>query len=192
MKLTPALEYEKLRQDAESWNKIFLHKDGKFFRAYEWSAWLIKMFVCTEELQKERGDVKLLAANRYVTKKGEYVSVGFPLESLSKYMPTFGDVDFENINGDYAEFTVDMGDTAGMTYEELLASFEEWKHSLPEKDTKHNTRTVAGGITQGIKDDRPGMFQILSQVMSYPLESKTPSDNAEFISMLKRQLAALL
>ena len=25
MKLTPALEFEKLREDAESWNKIFLH-----------------------------------------------------------------------------------------------------------------------------------------------------------------------
>ena len=71
MKLTPALEFEKLREDAESWNKIFLHKDGKFFRAYEWSAWLIKTLVCSEAFQKERGDVKILAANRYVTKKGE-------------------------------------------------------------------------------------------------------------------------
>ena len=60
MRLTPALEFEKLRKDPESWNKIFLHKDGKFFRAYEWSAWLIKTVVCTEEMQKERGDQKML------------------------------------------------------------------------------------------------------------------------------------
>ena len=39
MKITPALEYEKIRQDAESWNKVILHREGKFYRAYEWSAW---------------------------------------------------------------------------------------------------------------------------------------------------------
>ena len=42
MKITPALEYEKIRQDAESWNKVILHREGKFYRAYEWSAWIIK------------------------------------------------------------------------------------------------------------------------------------------------------
>ena len=47
MKITPALAYEKLRQDAQSQNKIILHKDGKFYHVYEWSAWLLKTLVCT-------------------------------------------------------------------------------------------------------------------------------------------------
>lgn len=191
MKLTPALEFEKLREDAESWNKIFLHKDGKFFRAYEWSAWLIKTLVCSEAFQKERGDVKILAANRYVTKKGEYVSVGFPLESLSKYMPNYEDVDFETIE-DYATFTVEMSDEEDVTYEALQAAFMEWKQSLPEKDTRGGQKATRSTARVDSEGSRVGMFQILSQVMSYPLESKTPSDNAEFIASLKRQLAALL
>ena len=191
MKLTPALEFEKLREDAESWNKIFLHKDGKFFRAYEWSAWLIKTLVCSEAFQKERGDVKILAANRYVTKKGEYVSVGFPLESLSKYMPNYEDVDFETIE-DYATFTVEMSDEEDMTYEALQAAFMEWKQSLPEKDTRGGQKATRSTARVDSEGSRVGMFQILSQVMSYPLESKTPSDNAEFIASLKRQLASLL
>ena len=191
MKLTPALEFEKLREDAESWNKIFLHKDGKFFRAYEWSAWLIKTLVCSEAFQKERGDVKILAANRYVTKKGEYVSVGFPLESLSKYMPNYEDVDFETIE-DYATFTVEMSDEEDVTYEALQAAFMEWKQSLPEKDTRGGQKSTRSTARVDSEGSRVGMFQILSQVMSYPLESKTPSDNAEFIASLKRQLASLL
>ena len=191
MKLTPALEFEKLREDAESWNKIFLHKDGKFFRAYEWSAWLIKTLVCSEAFQKERGDVKILAANRYVTKKGEYVSVGFPLESLSKYMPNYEDVDFETIE-DYATFTVELSDEEDVTYEALQAAFMEWKQSLPEKDTRGGQKATRSTARVDSEGSRVGMFQILSQVMSYPLESKTPSDNAEFIASLKRQLAALL
>lgn len=191
MKLSPALEFEKLRQDADSWNKIFLHKDGKFFRAYEWSAWLIKTVACSEEFQKQRGDVKILAANRYVTKKGEYVSVGFPLESLAKYMPAFGDVDFSTIE-DYAEFTVALSGDGEATYEQLQKAFLEWKQALPEKDTRGGQKPshqVANIDTEG---GRMGLFQILSQVLSYPLESKTPSDNYDFIALLRRQIASLL
>lgn len=191
MKIAAALEHEKIREEKENWNKIYLHKDGKFFRAYEWSAWLIKMFVCTEEFQRERGDEKILTANRYVTKKGEYVSVGWPLESLSKYMPNFGDVDFNNIE-DFAEFEIEIGDSDDVTFESLSESFGNWKQSLPEKVTKaaKQGHSVVANIDTG--NGRAGMFQILSQVMSYPLESRTPSENAEFISSLKRQLAALL
>lgn len=193
MKLTPALEYEKLRKEKGSWNKIYLHKEGKFFRAYEWSAWLIKKFVCTEEFQKERGDIKMLTANRYITKKGEYVSVGFPLESLSKYMPSFENVDFETID-DYAQFDVPVEYNENMTYEELVELFEEWKNSLPEKDTKHTDKKTTDRSVPFVDttNGRMGMFQIVSQILSYPLSSKTPIENAEFISMLQRQLSMLL
>ena len=54
MLIVPALEYERLRQDESQWNKIILHREGKFYRSYEWSLWLIKTLVCTEELQRER------------------------------------------------------------------------------------------------------------------------------------------
>ena len=77
MRLNDALENEKNRKESESWNKIYLHKDGKFFHAYEWSAWLIKAFVCTEGFQKERGDSKMLSAFLYKTKNTEYIILGF-------------------------------------------------------------------------------------------------------------------
>ena len=41
MKLKAALEYEKLRAEGKDLDKIFLHQDGKFYHAYEWSAWLL-------------------------------------------------------------------------------------------------------------------------------------------------------
>ena len=91
MKLSAALEYEKLREDANSWNKVILHRDGKFYHAYDWSAWLIKQYVCTEEFQQQRGDEKLLQVNRYPSKNGEYAMLGFPLDSISKYIPAYED-----------------------------------------------------------------------------------------------------
>ena len=90
MLIVPALEYEKQRQQPADWNKVILHREGKFYRTYEWSLWLIKKFVCTEEFQKQRGDDKMLSAKRYVGKKtGEYAMSGFPVESLSKYIPEY-------------------------------------------------------------------------------------------------------
>ena len=61
MLIVPALEYEKQRQQPADWNKVILHREGKFYRTYEWSLWLIKKFVCTEEFQKQRGDDKMLS-----------------------------------------------------------------------------------------------------------------------------------
>jgi hypothetical protein len=71
MKLSAALEYENIRRDQADWNKIYLNHDGKFFHAYEWSAWLIKAVACTEEFQQQRGDAKMLTAMLYTTKNSE-------------------------------------------------------------------------------------------------------------------------
>ena len=87
MKLSAALEYENIRRNPADWNKIYLNHDGKFFHAYEWSAWLIKTVACTEEFQQQRGDEKLLQVSRYPSKHGEYAMLGFPLDSISKYIP---------------------------------------------------------------------------------------------------------
>ena len=62
MRLNDSLENEKNRQERESWNKIYLHKDGKFFHASGWSVWLIQDCVCTEWFHKERVDRKMLSA----------------------------------------------------------------------------------------------------------------------------------
>ena len=133
----------------------------------------------------------MLTANRYVTKKGEYVSVGFPLESLSKFMIGFEGFDPNTVD-DYAEFTLTAFDEDVSNYEELLAAFETWKHEMPEKDTKQTQRSSRSTANVDTDGGRIGMFQILSQVLSYPIESKTPAENTEFIATLKRQLSSLL
>lgn len=52
MQIIAAIEYDRLRQEPGTWNKVILHREGKFYRAYEWSAWLIKTVVCTEEFHR--------------------------------------------------------------------------------------------------------------------------------------------
>ena len=38
MQIISAIEYDRLRKEPENWNKVILHREGKFYRAYEWSA----------------------------------------------------------------------------------------------------------------------------------------------------------
>ena len=191
MKITPALAYEKLRQDAETQNKIILHKDGKFYHVYEWSAWLLKTLVCTEELQKERGDAKPLQVNRFVTKSGEYVLAGFPLESVNKYIPEYDNLqDMEG--GDICISITLSDDMRSMTTEQLQASFEEWKKAQPEKEGRKSNREIHNGNAQAPTLAKSGVFGILQEMLSYPVEQKTPAENIEFISQMKQRIVALL
>lgn len=89
MKLSAALQYENQPRSEADWNKIYLNHDGKFFHAYEWSAWLIKAVACTEEYQQQRGDAKILQTMLYTTKNSEYIITGFPLDSIGKYIPQY-------------------------------------------------------------------------------------------------------
>ena len=187
MLIVPALEYEKQRQDHTSWNKVILHREGKFYRVYEWSLWLVKKFVCTEEFQKQRGDDKMLSAKRYVGKKtGEYAMSGFPVESLSKYIPEYQSVRPME-GGDDLEVTINMPLKGDEKYEELFAAFNEWKQKLEiyEPDEKK------GGKGKDAKP-RGGAFAIVQRLLSYPVEKKSSAENVEFISELKELAAELL
>ena len=188
MKLIPALEYESLREENAK-NEIYVHKDGKFYHIYEWSAWLVKTFVCTEDFQRERGDESILQALRYKAKGKDYVVLGFPLESLSKYIPEYGTV--EQLEGDDLKICINLADD--VDYEEMTNNFEEWKASCPAKETKKKgRRDVVYGDGTAPMLARSGLFQIVSKILSYPLESSTPTQNIEFLGKLRQEVAALL
>lgn len=191
MRLNAALEYEKLRQEKDSWNKVILHKDGRFYHAYEWSAWLIKTVVCTEEFQRQRNDNTILLAQQFITKNNNYVMLGFPVESLSKYIPDY--VDVAGLDGDDLEITISLPQDDDVTYEAVRAAFEEWRNGCPVKEHAKNAgKNVLKGVSQAAVLSRSGMFQIVAQVMAYPVEKSTPAENIEFISNLKQQVAQLL
>ena len=191
MKITTALAYEKLRQDAQSQNKIILHKDGKFYHVYEWSAWLLKTLVCTEDFQRERGDAKMLQVNRFVTKSGEYVLAGFPLESVSKYIPEYDEIqDMED--GDLCISITLSDDMQQLTTDQLQAMFEEWKADQPVKEGRKSNAQIHKGDKQAAALARSGVFGIIAEVLSYPVEQKSPAENIEFISQLKQRIVALL
>lgn len=191
MRLTPALAYEKLRQDTDSLNKIILNKDGKWYHVYEWSAWLLKTVVCTEEMQKERGDAKPLVVSHCNTKTGDYVIAGFPLESAAKYIPEYEE-STEMEDGDLCISITLPEELSALSPEEMAAAYEEWKQAQPLKENRKSVRQVVSGDTKPAALARSGVFGIISEVLSYPVEQKTPAENIEFISQMKQRIVSLL
>jgi len=73
MLIVPALEYEKQRQQPADWNKVILHREGKFYRTYEWSLWLISVISYTD-------------AVRMTTKDRHLRDIGHAEASINSYL----------------------------------------------------------------------------------------------------------
>jgi hypothetical protein len=189
-KISEILEIEKERTDVSSWNVIHLFKEGGFYRAYNWSAWLIVTFAYNDDVRKGTSDRKPLNVSRKKTKSGDsdFAFVGFPLKSLEKFIPY--QTGFTPVNDTQIDVTIELPVLeVELSYESLGQMYEQWKESVPLSEEKPRRERDQG-------DEPPfaspkSITAVMAQVLSYPLESKTPMENMAFISMLKQQLAAL-
>ena len=111
------LEFEDDRNDREMQRVIHLFQEGSFYRAYEWSAWLMCKFF---------HDFKV--THRHMKGIEQSVAlIGFPVTSLSKWLPQdierHDDVSDKHIILTLAEDTLaDLGDARKMSVE-----FDAWK-----------------------------------------------------------------
>ena len=185
-KISEILEIEKERTDATTWNVIHLFKEGGFYHAYNWSAWLIVTAAYSDEVRKGQADRKPLNVSRKKVKSGgDFAFVGFPLRSMEKFIP------FHNgltpVSDTQIDISIELPATAGeLSFESLAQAVEDWKQAIPISEDKPKK-----------EQDEPfhasprSITGVMQQVMSFPLESKTPVECMMFISQLKQQLAAL-
>lgn len=189
--LTDVFTTESDRQESEKWNKIHLYKMGDFWRAYEWSAWLIAAITYNEQVRMETKDRRPLQVTRMnrTDVEGTYCFVGFPVRSVEKYIPTREN--FESIDDKHVAITIALPeptDGTEITGNRLAEAFGKWKESIeikPKKEKKEKPTATA----QQIPLSGNG---ILSQIMAYPLSERTAVDNIQFIQSLKQQLSAIL
>lgn len=186
-KISEILEIEKERADAGTWNVIHLFKEGGFYRAYNWSAWLIVTVAYSDEVRKGQTDRKPLNVSRKKVKNGDgdFAFVGFPIKSQEKFIPYY--TEFKPISDTQIDISIELPATDGeISFESLSQAVEDWKQAIPISEDKPKK-----------EQDEPfhasprSFTGVMSQVMSFPLESKTPIECMMFISQLKQQLAAL-
>ena len=85
-KIADVLQTERNRQAPTEWNKIHIFQMGDFYRAYEWSAWLIVAITYNDRVRKETKDRKPLKESKksLATTGEEFCFVGFPIKSVHR------------------------------------------------------------------------------------------------------------
>lgn len=209
-KIADVLQTERNRQQPTEWNKIHIFQMGDFYRAYEWSAWLIVAITYNDRVRKETRDRKPLKESKksLATTGEEFCFVGFPIKSVEKFIPTR--LNFESVEDKHIVITIQLPTPSygsEVTYERLHEAFTKWKAGIPlstKEDTidengnkrppkpkplakTSHTTTPTIATTQ-----QPTGGGILSQIMAYRLEMHTDNDNRQFIASLQQQILNIL
>lgn len=170
--------------EATNLSSIHLHQDGIFWRAYERSAYLF--------VEHTKSQYKL--TKRYIKLVNQsVVSLGFPLDSLSK---NFSESDITYIDPKHICITLTDNELEFDTYTAWHASIDI--HTTEAKTTNPQTASALDLITHvHLYEPAPldalaiGEAAILDRLLSFRTEQSTAIDCLVFLSDLQRDLIAL-
>ena len=182
---------------------------GDFYRAYEWSAWLIVVITYNDEVRKQSKDRKplKLSHKQLANSEDTFCFVGFPIKSMEKFIPTrtgFGSTENKHI---IVTITLPQPkDGTEIDYERLNKAFTEWKTAIPVSnkediiDENGNTRQLKpktdkktpATISEQATIPTTTSGGIISKILGYQLQEHTDIDNRMFIASLQQQIASIL
>ena len=103
----------------------------------------------------------MLSAFLYKTKNTEYIILGFPIESYSKYIPQYV-VNATPLEKDDILIEIELPfDLSITTYDELSTHFNEWRTSCEIKESKKQQRAEAIRENNAEALRKSGIFHIL-------------------------------
>ena len=124
-KLAEILSKESERPDKASMLVLRYFKDGNFYHAYEFSAWLMKTFL--------KSELKVVRRKSPTAEDGSFVFVGFPVAQKDKHIPT----DSSLVGEDGPDIAVRLSADIfpeDLAEETLLEDFRRWKQEQPFKE----------------------------------------------------------
>lgn len=160
---------EILQMEQNNPDRIILHKEGTFWKAYERSAFLFYHHVRPFKLKRKY--IKVVSA--------DVVSLGFPLSSLQQ---TLTDCQTESPEEGlmviHTTHTVDD------------AAFTAWKQGIPLQQPPGSNAHLANGTNGGcpLPETVPDSRTLTKQILDFQLESKTPMECMLFLATLKQTL----
>ena len=176
--LKEILEKENQRDSLEKCAVIHLFKEGTFYRAYEWSAWLIVRYF-----------TELKVTHRLFKGEEDIVFVGFPLTSLERYTPANSlvkpnDDACVNVLLPFPVFPPDA------TVESLQVSFANWKQAQPLTEASKKKQQEEKTIAE--RNIHPRLTDVMLRILSYPVEQHSPMECMVFLSDMKQQISKIL
>lgn len=151
---------ERIEKEQSNTDKIYLHKEGIFYRAYERSAYLWLNHICNYEIKK-----------RYVKTINEViVYLGFPMSVLENKI---GNHTYR-VEPDYA--VVELGESAKFSDEAYTGWHKQYEVEIETNDCPETKDFKAGTI--------------IDEIMKYPIETSSPIECMMFLSQLKKRCSA--
>lgn len=183
--ISEILTIEKNRKDPQTHNVIHIFKEGAFYRAYEWSAWIIAVIVNANTLAITKKKVK--------DSEDTFVFAGFPLTSMEKYIPKEAQLSFTPVSDDQIDITVELPIDIAMLGEEGITNLiQDWNKQFKLKEKqKKPAETESGHDAPSTSPRITRISDIASQIVTFPLENKSPLEAWDFLSQLRRQIAAI-
>lgn len=184
MNISEIRELENSRKSPDMYGRIHFVKEGNFYRAHDISAWIIAMMPFSENIK----NINIIAKKH----KDGYIDafIGFPLTSLEKYIPNDGSVTFVPISDTMIDVIITpTDDILASDFETIRKAVDDWKQTLPLKADKPERRENREASEAQPRITR--ISDVISQVLAFPLESKSPMDAYDFLRQLRKEIAAL-
>ena len=160
----------------EDYLKIKLYKEGNFWRAYEWSAYLCEFFPNglseSDKLKPTYKDVK-------GTDNG-LIFVGLPTSSFKKFFPSIENKEFFNDKNEVKFIDVSK-EFEKIAFDDIGSLLNEWK-----KKYKTNPSESAKSSSNNFKCNNT--TDVIQCLKMFPIESKTPIECLLFLSDLKKKI----
>ncbi len=170
-KLSDILNIERSRETADAQRQIHLFADGKFYRAYEWSAWLCCSYISQFKVTKrmiQSVDAPMLF-------------IGFPQTSISKFTPE-GTATTQVGEG---HVLLSLPPAMIKSSDTMSDDFARWKDSVPLSETKDKPQPV-------LADHPVSLTGVMKRLLEYNVLEHSPLECMQFVSGIQRQLAEVL
>lgn len=177
-------EIRKIEEEREGALAVaHLIKEGSFYHANDWSAWLMTTYPIGEAVNKPM----VVTAKKL---KDDYIHafVGFPATSLAKYVPNDGSVEFKPVGDSQIDvvLNIDFGQAAT---EEVRQMVDEWKNSLPIQENKKQRREDREIVGEARRITR--ISDVMAKIISLPMEDISPKQAYDILRDLRRDISAL-
>lgn len=172
--LKEILEKERERGTAEQCATIHLFREGSFYRAYEWSAWL-----------SARHFPEMKVTHRMLKGGEGIVFVGFPLTSLERYTPREASV----VTVDDKCVDIHLP-PASADSETTPDGYANWKLAQPLTDA--SKKKVEERRQEERRNAHPRLTDIMLDIMAYPIEQHSPMECMAYLSDVKQRLSQIL
>ena len=186
------IEHETRVDDPTCIRKIYLFREGNFTRAYDISAWMMVHFVCGKD------GVNQPKPTRRTLKDGtDFVFVGFPNVSITKYIPS--DLKISEVSEKMS--VIDASALLPDNLDDLnkiLEEYEKWKETIPVKEEKSkerkNENTASSDVedVRGVRRKNVSLTMIFQQILGYDIAAHSPMEWGEFIKSLKSDLMTIV